>query len=71
VNGYIGSCCIDDSYTAQAIIITDRDYNQITAFRPGAMHQCSEGEKGDGAVARHWRDCTARLMGRRPRRCIR
>jgi adenosine kinase len=29
---------IDDStYTAQAIIITDRDNNQITAFHPGAM----------------------------------
>jgi adenosine kinase len=28
---------IDDSYTAQAIIITDNDNNQITAFHPGAM----------------------------------
>jgi len=28
---------IDDSYTAQAIIITDTDNNQITAFHPGAM----------------------------------
>ena len=28
---------IDDSYTAQAIIITDQDNNQITAFHPGAM----------------------------------
>lgn len=28
---------IDDSYTAQAIIITDADNNQITAFHPGAM----------------------------------
>jgi len=27
----------DDSYTAQAIIITDTDNNQITAFHPGAM----------------------------------
>ena len=26
-----------DSYTAQAIIITDTDNNQITAFHPGAM----------------------------------
>src|ERR1700709_453532 len=25
------------SYTAQAIIITDKDNNQITAFHPGAM----------------------------------
>ena len=30
---------IDDSYTAQAIIITDSDNNQITAFHPGAMGQ--------------------------------
>ncbi|MCW5656322.1 MAG: carbohydrate kinase family protein [Burkholderiaceae bacterium] len=27
----------NDSYTAQAIIITDQDNNQITAFHPGAM----------------------------------
>ncbi|WP_298826029.1 carbohydrate kinase family protein [uncultured Piscinibacter sp.] len=30
---------IEDSYTAQAIIITDVDNNQITAFHPGAMQQ--------------------------------
>jgi adenosine kinase len=29
----------EDSYTAQAIIITDTDNNQITAFHPGAMMQ--------------------------------
>jgi adenosine kinase len=28
---------VDDHYTAQAIIITDTDNNQITAFHPGAM----------------------------------
>ena len=28
---------VDDAYTAQAIIITDTDNNQITAFHPGAM----------------------------------
>ena len=28
---------VADDYTAQAIIITDRDNNQITAFHPGAM----------------------------------
>ncbi len=28
---------LEDSMTAQAIIITDRDNNQITAFHPGAM----------------------------------
>lgn len=29
----------DDTYTAQAMIITDQDNNQITAFHPGAMQQ--------------------------------
>ncbi len=28
---------IDDTYTAQAMIMTDHDNNQITAFHPGAM----------------------------------
>jgi adenosine kinase len=31
-----------DTYTAQAIIITDVDNNQITAFHPGAMQQAAE-----------------------------
>ena len=30
---------VQDDYTAQAIIITDQDNNQITAFHPGAMGQ--------------------------------
>ncbi len=30
---------VEDSYTAQAMIMTDRDNNQITAFHPGAMQQ--------------------------------
>jgi adenosine kinase len=30
---------VADSYTAQAMIMTDRDNNQITAFHPGAMGQ--------------------------------
>ena len=30
---------VQDSYTAQAMIMTDRDNNQITAFHPGAMGQ--------------------------------
>src|SRR3954447_11573400 len=45
---------IDDSYTAQAIIITDRDNNQITAFHPGAMqsaHLTPVPARGDIAVA--------------------
>jgi adenosine kinase len=33
---------IAGSYTAQAIIITDTDNNQITAFHPGAMQQAHE-----------------------------
>ena len=30
---------IESEYTAQAMIMTDRDNNQITAFHPGAMAQ--------------------------------
>jgi adenosine kinase len=30
---------VEDSYTAQAFIITDTDNNQITAFHPGAMSE--------------------------------
>ena len=30
---------MNDTYTAQAMIMTDRDNNQITAFHPGAMMQ--------------------------------
>lgn len=30
---------VSDAYTAQAMIMTDRDNNQITAFHPGAMMQ--------------------------------
>ena len=30
---------VNDLYTAQAMIMTDRDNNQITAFHPGAMMQ--------------------------------
>src|SRR5690606_29282907 len=30
------------NYTAQAMIMTDRDNNQITAFHPGAMSQAHE-----------------------------
>jgi adenosine kinase len=33
---------VADDYTAQAIIITDRDNNQITAFHPGAMQRAHE-----------------------------
>lgn len=33
---------IEDSYTAQAIIITDQDNNQITAFHPGAMQSAHQ-----------------------------
>jgi adenosine kinase len=30
---------VSDGYTAQAMIMTDKDNNQITAFHPGAMNQ--------------------------------
>jgi adenosine kinase len=33
---------VDDHYTAQAIIITDTDNNQITAFHPGAMQKAGK-----------------------------
>lgn len=33
---------VEDTYTAQAMIMTDRDNNQITAFHPGAMAQAHE-----------------------------
>lgn len=33
---------VEDNFTAQAFIITDRDNNQITAFHPGAMQQAHE-----------------------------
>jgi len=45
---------IQGSYTAQAIIITDRDNNQITAFHPGAMqsaHATAVPEAGDIRLA--------------------
>jgi len=34
---------IAETYTAQALIMTDRDNNQITAFHPGAMMQAHVG----------------------------
>ena len=33
---------VADTYTAQAMIMTDRDNNQITAFHPGAMMQAHD-----------------------------
>jgi adenosine kinase len=33
---------VNDIYTAQAMIMTDRDNNQITAFHPGAMMQAHQ-----------------------------
>ena len=45
---------VEGSYTAQAIIITDADNNQITAFHPGAMqsaHLTAVPQRGDIAVA--------------------
>jgi len=45
---------IAESYTAQAIIITDQDNNQITAFHPGAMqsaHETPVPDAGDIRIA--------------------
>ncbi|MBB1162719.1 carbohydrate kinase family protein [Aquariibacter albus] len=46
---------VDEGYTAQAIIITDQDNNQITAFHPGAMNFAHRivvpAERGDIALA--------------------
>jgi len=45
---------VGDSYTAQAIIITDTDNNQITAFHPGAMqsaHQTPVPARSDLRIA--------------------
>jgi adenosine kinase len=53
---------VPDAYTAQAMIMTDRDNNQITAFHPGAMsfaHQNPVPDRKDlslGIVAPDGRD---------------
>jgi len=53
----VDTSCIrveDDSYTAQAIIITDTDNNQITAFHPGAMqfaHRSAVPKRDDVKIA--------------------
>jgi adenosine kinase len=39
---------VQDTYTAQAMIMTDRDNNQITAFHPGAMMQAHTQAIGAG-----------------------
>jgi adenosine kinase len=43
---------VDDTYTAQAMIMTDRDNNQITAFHPGAMMQAHVTKVEAGGDAR-------------------
>ena len=48
---------IADSYTAQAIIITDTDNNQITAFHPGAM-QSAHQTAGAGSAT----TCASRII---------
>lgn len=43
---------VQDTYTAQAMIMTDRDNNQITAFHPGAMMQAHANRIGaDNSVS--------------------
>ncbi len=41
---------VEDTYTAQAMIMTDRDNNQITAFHPGAMMQAHANRIDAGLV---------------------
>ena len=43
---------VDDHYTAQAMIMTDKDNNQITAFHPGAMSQAHRNPLADTGDAR-------------------
>ena len=53
---------VQDTYTAQAMIMTDRDNNQITAFHPGAMMQAhanrigADSRVGVGIIAPDGRD---------------
>ena len=53
---------VSDTYTAQAMIMTDKDNNQITAFHPGAMGHSHLNKVGDakdvalGIVAPDGRD---------------
>jgi len=47
--GMDGVRTIDETYTAQAYIITDLDDNQITAFHPGAMNESHRNRVGDVA----------------------
>ena len=47
---YVGQA--GDTYTAKAMIMTDRDNNQITAFHPGAMMQAHANRIGPDAGAR-------------------
>ena len=43
---------VQDTYTAQAMIMTDRDNNQITAFHPGAMMQAHAHRIGPDAAVK-------------------
>ncbi|MCU0930808.1 MAG: carbohydrate kinase family protein [Serpentinimonas sp.] len=43
---------VEDHYTAQAMIMTDKDNNQITAFHPGAMSQAHRNPLVDTGDAR-------------------
>ncbi len=43
---------VQDTYTAQAMIMTDRDNNQITAFHPGAMMQAHANRIGPDAAVK-------------------
>jgi sugar/nucleoside kinase (ribokinase family) len=53
---------LGDTYTAQAMIMSDRDNNQITAFHPGAMQQAhvTQGRRARRHQAGHHRARRAR-----------
>jgi adenosine kinase len=53
---------VDDTYTAQAMIMTDRDNNQITAFHPGAMMQAHITRR----IPRRYRWASSRPTGAMP-----
>ena len=54
---------VDGTYTAQAMIMTDRDNNQITAFHPGAMMQ-AHANRIDADMPCRW--ASSRQMGAMP-----
>ena len=63
---------LPEAFTAQAMITTDLDNNQITAFHPGAMGQSQLNTVQDALVAGHrpalWLRCSSSFSVRGPQR---